>query len=68
MHELRIDVSPISVASHYGDLLDAFVLDSRDAVLADRFQIPVQTTDTLMNTLEDTDWVACVVLAFTIMG
>jgi LPPG:FO 2-phospho-L-lactate transferase len=58
MIELGIDVSPLSVAEHYGDLLDGFVLDSRDAGLADRFPIPVEITDTSMATPEASDRVA----------
>jgi len=62
MHELGLDASPLSVAEHYGDLLDGFILDSRDGPFAERFQIPVQTTDTLMTTAEDSDRVARVFL------
>lgn len=58
MHELGLDVSPLSIAKHYGDLLDGFILDSRDGLFSERFQIPVQTTDTLMTTAEDSDRVA----------
>jgi LPPG:FO 2-phospho-L-lactate transferase len=64
MNELGIEVSPLSVASHYGDLLDGFILDSRDSSLADQLTIPVRITDTLMTTPEDSDRVAEVVLAF----
>jgi LPPG:FO 2-phospho-L-lactate transferase len=64
MNELGIDVSPLSVAEHYGDLLDGFVLDSRDAEMAAPFRIPVQITDTLMMTPEDSDRVAQSALSF----
>jgi len=52
MEELGIEISPLSVAEHYGDLVDGFVLDSRDVALADRFAIPVEIIDTLMATSE----------------
>jgi LPPG:FO 2-phospho-L-lactate transferase len=58
MDELGIEVSPLSVAQHYGDLLDGFVLDSRDAALANRFAISVGIIDTLMTTAEISDRVA----------
>ena len=63
MDELRVEVSPVSVAEHYGGLLDGFVLDSHDSALADRFQIPVQITDTLMTIPEDTERVARAAMA-----
>jgi LPPG:FO 2-phospho-L-lactate transferase len=58
MAELGADVSPLSVAQHYGNLLDGFVIDSRDAAIADRFHISVEMTDTLMATPEASDRVA----------
>jgi len=58
MEELGIEISPVSVAEHYGDLLDGFVLDSRDAALAERFAMPVEIIDTLMATPEVSDRVA----------
>lgn len=64
MQELGIEVSPLSITKHYGDLLDGFVLDSRDAALSDRFTLPVQMTDTLMTTPEDCDRVAHCALQF----
>ena len=58
MRELGADVSPLSVVQHYGDLLDGFVLDSRDTAIAERFRISVEMTDTLMATPEASDRVA----------
>jgi LPPG:FO 2-phospho-L-lactate transferase len=63
MAELGIDVSALSVAKHYGDLIDGFVLDTRDRKLADRFDVPVEIADTLMHTPEDCERVAHAVLA-----
>ena len=58
MEELGIEVSPLSVVEHYGDLIKGFVLDSRDAALADRFEMPVAVVDTFMSTPEASDRVA----------
>ncbi|HEX3431602.1 MAG TPA: 2-phospho-L-lactate transferase [Rhizomicrobium sp.] len=58
MSELGIEVSPVAVAAHYGDLLDGFVLDSRDAVFVDRFRMPVEVADTLMTAPEGSARVA----------
>jgi len=53
MRELAIEPSPLSVAAHYADLLDGFVLDESDAALASRFEIPAHIAPTLMRTLAD---------------
>lgn len=58
MGELGIDISPLSVAEHYGDVLDGFVLDSRDEALADRFTIATEVTDTFMRSPDVSDRVA----------
>jgi LPPG:FO 2-phospho-L-lactate transferase len=64
MKELGITPSPVSIVEHYRGLIDGFVLDSRDAAVADRIDLPVQLCDTLMVTLEDRDRVARSVLEF----
>ncbi|HZS00585.1 MAG TPA: 2-phospho-L-lactate transferase [Chloroflexota bacterium] len=38
LRDLGHEVSPVGVAAHYGDLLDAFVLDAVDAALAPRVE------------------------------
>jgi LPPG:FO 2-phospho-L-lactate transferase len=58
MKELGIAPSPLAVIEHYRGLIDGFVLDSRDAHLSDRIDIPVKICDTLMLTLEDRQRVA----------
>jgi LPPG:FO 2-phospho-L-lactate transferase len=58
MAELGLEVSPVTVASHYDGLLDGFVLDERDRALAPRFGIPVTVADTLMSTPEARERVA----------
>ncbi len=51
MRELGLDVTPAAVAAHYGDFLDAMLVDYRDAPVA----LPVahHACDTLMLTLQD---------------
>lgn len=58
MRELGIVASPLSVIEHYGDMIDGFVLDERDAAVADRTPVAVHTCNTLMLTLEDRERVA----------
>lgn len=62
MRELGITPSPLAIVEHYRGLIDGFVLDSRDEVLAQRSDVPVQLCDTLMVTLEDRERVAASVL------
>ncbi len=67
MDELGIDVSALTVARHYGELLDGFILDERDATLAPELQalnLPVCLADTLMKTLEDRQRLARVSLEY----
>jgi LPPG:FO 2-phospho-L-lactate transferase len=64
MQELGIEVSPLSVARHYAEVVDALVLDESDAALASRFEIPVRVVPTLMRTLEDKVRLAGEVLDF----
>lgn len=58
MAELGIAASALSIAQHYRNLIDGFVLDACDRELADRFDIPVEIVDTLMHTPEDCERVA----------
>jgi LPPG:FO 2-phospho-L-lactate transferase len=58
MKELGITPSPLAIIEHYRGLIDGFVLDSRDAHLSERIDIPVKICDTLMLTLEDRQRVA----------
>jgi LPPG:FO 2-phospho-L-lactate transferase len=56
MAELGIEVTPRAVAQHYGELLDGFVLDVRDAAMEGELRemgLPTLITDTLMKTLAD---------------
>ncbi len=64
MRELAIEVSSLSVARHYADVLDGFVLDEVDTALAPRFEVPVRIVPTLMQSLEDKKRLAQQVLEF----
>ena len=64
MRELGVEVSALSVATHYAGLLDGFVLDETDAALAACCSVPVRITRTLMRSLEDRENLAREVLGF----
>jgi LPPG:FO 2-phospho-L-lactate transferase len=70
MRELGVTPSPLAIAEHYRGLIDGFLLDTCDAHLAARFDIPVQICETLMLTLEDRERVArsALTLAFTLVA
>jgi LPPG:FO 2-phospho-L-lactate transferase len=56
MTELGLEVTAASVAEHYGDILDGFVLDNVDAGIRASVENPrlaVTVTNTVMITLED---------------
>jgi len=64
MQEQALEVSAAAVAGHYGGLIDAFVMDERDAALADRLTVPVQLTNTVMDSDAVKRQLARVVLDF----
>lgn len=64
MRELNLPLSPLTIAHHYQDLLDGFVLDRTDEALAGDFPCPVQVADTVMVTLADRQQLARTVLGF----
>jgi len=63
MAELGLPVDAASVARHYGDLLDHYVVDEEDAGLSPEADIPITATRTLMQTLADRKALARTVLA-----
>ncbi len=63
MTELGIPVNTTAVAQRYGDLLDGYVIDEADAAEAAGFGAGVTLAPTLMNTLEDREALARVVLS-----
>lgn len=48
MREMGRMVSPLTVVDHFSGLLDGFVLDEEDAVLADAVHLPTLVTNTIM--------------------
>ena len=60
MRELNMAVTPASVARHYGDLLDAMLVDERDRAAPP--DCAHGFADTLMKTLSDRMRVACAAL------
>jgi LPPG:FO 2-phospho-L-lactate transferase len=64
MTELDLPRTPLTVAAHYRDIIDGFVLDSCDAELATQFDCPVHVCDTVMLSLADRERLAREVLDF----
>ncbi len=67
MAELGVTVSALAVASHYGDLIDGFVIDKADAELAESIEeagVACSITNTVMKTMDDRTQLARDVLAF----
>ena len=63
MAELGLPVGAASVARHYGDLLDHYVIDEADAGAVTGLDLPVTATRALMQTLADREALARRVLA-----
>ncbi len=68
MLEMGLDVSPVTVAAHYADLLSGFVLDANDAAVQERLRVPVLVTDTIMTDLPSKARLAEAILAFAANG
>jgi LPPG:FO 2-phospho-L-lactate transferase len=64
MAELGLRPDSSTVARHYDGLIDGFVIDSADAILARDLKLPVAVTNTMMPTLEDRMALARQCLAF----
>ena len=64
MRELGLEVSNRSVERHYGDIVDAWIIDSSDARDAADFHRPVRTAPTLMHSDADKDALARALLEF----
>jgi LPPG:FO 2-phospho-L-lactate transferase len=67
MRELRLEVSAQSVADHYGDLLDGFIVDATDrdaAAVIERERLAVTSCQTIMRTLDDRIRLAKAAMAF----
>ena len=64
MRELGFDVSNRSIERHYDDVVDAWVIDTRDAEDSAGFDRPVSIAPTLMRSEADKDALAIEVLKF----
>jgi len=63
MEELGLEVSSAGIAKHYGELIDALVVDIQDAQTAAPAGVEVIAAPTLMLSLDDRERLAHVVLA-----
>lgn len=64
MRELKLPVTARQVAEHYGDLLDGFLLDERDAPQRGAIGVPTRVAQSVMVSLEDRMRLAEEVLRF----
>ncbi len=64
MREMGYPVTPVTIAAHFGDLLDGFVLDHEDEAAANHMGVPTLVTDTIMRDLESKARLAHAVLKF----
>ncbi len=67
MSELGREVSAISIARHYRDLLDGFILDATDRNMAGQIEnlgLQVTLCDTIMRSVEDKTRLARTTLDF----
>ncbi len=62
MAELGLEVGAASVARHYGDILDHYVVDEADMAAASGLDLPLIMTRTLMETIADREALARVIL------
>lgn len=53
MREMGYPVTPVTIAAHFGDVLNGFVLDREDEAAAPHMRLPTLVTDTMMHTIED---------------
>lgn len=65
MKAYRLPVSSKGVADHYGDILDAMVIDNKDSAIDTDFPIKTVRTDTIMTSVEKSEALArCVMELF----
>ncbi|MEJ5249583.1 MAG: 2-phospho-L-lactate transferase [Caldilinea sp.] len=53
MREMGYPVTPVTIAAHFDDVLDGFILDREDEAAAPHMRLPTLVTDTIMRTMED---------------
>jgi LPPG:FO 2-phospho-L-lactate transferase len=64
MEELGYAVNVLTVAAHYRDLIDGLVIDTADAQLAARLELPVAIKPGLMRSLSDRERLARAAVEF----
>jgi LPPG:FO 2-phospho-L-lactate transferase len=64
MAELGLAVDPLTVAAHYRGIIDGYLMDDADSQMAAMLDLPVETTRTLMQNLDDREALAAAVLDF----
>jgi LPPG:FO 2-phospho-L-lactate transferase len=64
MEELGFTVDPVTVAAHYQGIIDGYVMDDADSQMAAMLDMPVETTRTLMQSLDDREALGRAVLDF----
>lgn len=64
MRELGLKVGAETVAERYGDFLDGYIVDDRDAALVAKLAIPTIATSALMVSLADREQLAKMTLAW----
>jgi LPPG:FO 2-phospho-L-lactate transferase len=64
MTELGLAVDPLTVAAHYRGIIDGYMMDDADSHMAAMLDLPVETTRTLMQSLDEREALARAVLDF----
>jgi LPPG:FO 2-phospho-L-lactate transferase len=64
MTELGLTVDPLTVAAHYRGIIDGYMMDDADSHMAAMLDLPVETTRTLMQSLDEREALARAVLDF----
>lgn len=64
MNELGVEPTSLTVARHYGGLIDGIVIDHKDAGSANELEVPAVVTDTFMTDLDSRIKLAEIVLDF----
>jgi LPPG:FO 2-phospho-L-lactate transferase len=64
MTELGLAVDPLTVAAHYRGIIDGYMMDDADSHMAAMLDLPVETTRTLMQSLDDREALGRAVLDF----
>jgi LPPG:FO 2-phospho-L-lactate transferase len=65
MTELGLTVDPLTVAAHYRGIIDGYMMDDADSHMAAMLDLPVETTRTLMQSLDEREALARAVLDFS---